>query len=222
VNLIEYAHGAFVASRRARAIADHLARVIPPHASVLDVGCGDGQLAALLLERRPDLTIAGVDVLVRDDTYIPVERFDGRRLPAGDGAYDVVMFVDVLHHCDNQLELLAEARRVARRAVVIKDHVLRGFAARQTLRFMDGVGNRRYGVSLPFNYWRAEQWSQAFASLDLAVEQQIDHLGLYPWPMSSFFDRKLHFLAVLQAESVPCQTRVESDADRRPVGSGRP
>lgn len=198
MNLIEKAHGSYVASRRARVIADHLATVMPAGASVLDVGCGDGEIAWLLGRRRPDLQISGVDVLVRNDTRVPVERFDGQRLPFGEGAFDVVSFVDVLHHCDNQLELLAEARRVARQAIVIKDHALRGVGAGRTLRFMDDVGNRRYGVALPHNYWRPDQWSAAFASLNLTLERQLDQLGLYRWPLSVAFDRRLHFLARLE------------------------
>jgi SAM-dependent methyltransferase len=197
MKLIERIHHRHIASRRARVLADHLASVMPRSASVLDVGCGDGEIAYLLGERRPDLQVFGVDVLVRPESRVPVAWFDGGTLPCGDASYDVVSFVDVLHHCDRPMELLAEARRVARRAIVIKDHSLRGFAAGRTLRFMDGVGNRRYGVALPFNYWRNDEWARAFAKLGLTVEKCIDRLGLYPWPLSLAFDRGLHFVAAL-------------------------
>ena len=211
MKLIEQLHGSFVASRRVRVLAAHLANIMPPRASVLDVGCGDGQLAWLLSQRRPDLRITGVDVLVRKETRVPVKPFDGRTLPFAPQAFDVVSFVDVLHHCDCQLELLAEARRVARQAIVIKDHSQQGFAAERTLRFMDGVGNRRHGVALPYNYWRPEQWTAAFASLGLTVDQQVDRLGLYRWPLSLAFDRRLHFVARL---IVSAPVEVEVDAER--------
>jgi SAM-dependent methyltransferase len=172
---------------------------MPQHANVLDVGCGDGEIACLLKQQRPDLSVTGVDVLVRPDTRVPVEPFDGRTLPFADDSFDVVLFVDVLHHCDWPLELLQEARRVARQSIVIKDHSLEGFAAGRTLRFMDGVGNRRHGVALPYNYWRPDQWNAAFAELGLMVELQLRQLHLYPWPLSLAFDRRLHFLARLRA-----------------------
>jgi 2-polyprenyl-3-methyl-5-hydroxy-6-metoxy-1,4-benzoquinol methylase len=35
-------------------------------------------------------------------------------------SFDVVMFVDVLHHTKDPMVLLREARRVARRAIVVK------------------------------------------------------------------------------------------------------
>ena len=44
---------------------------------MLDVGCGDGLIARLIRERRSDIHLRGLDVQVRERTYIPVERFDG-------------------------------------------------------------------------------------------------------------------------------------------------
>ena len=197
MTLIEKAHGSYVAGRRARMIAARLAEVTPMHASVLDVGCGDGEIAWLLGQSRPDLTLTGVDVLVRENTRVPVKAFDGRTLPFTDGSFDVVTFVDVLHHCEWPADLLREARRVARQAIIIKDHSLEGFAAERTLRFMDGVGNRRYGVALPYNYLRHDQWTAMFAELGLTVERRTERLGLYAWPFSLLFERRLHFLARL-------------------------
>jgi hypothetical protein len=104
--------------------------------------------------------------------------------------------IDVLHHTDNARQLLAEARRVARRAIVIKDHTLEGFGAGATLRWMDRVGNRRHGVDLPFNYWRRDEWNRAFRDLNLDVESWNARLGIYPWFARPLLERSLHFLSV--------------------------
>lgn len=165
---------------------------------MLDVGAGDGKLAEALLLLRPDLRIRGVDVLVRPTTAIPVEPFDGKRIPLTNGEVDVVMMVDVLHHTDDPLSLIREAARVARQAVVIKDHDSAGFLATRTLRFMDEVGNRRHGVRLPFNYWTRQQWQRAFDELRLRPAFLRERLGLYPFPANIFFDRRLHFVARLE------------------------
>ena len=135
--------------------------------------------------------------MIRPETQIPVDEFDGLAIPHPDDSFDCVVFVDVLHHSDDANQLLEEARRVARRAVVIKDHRLNGLFAASTLRFMDDVGNRRHGVRLPYNYWSHDQWRSAFERLDLEVEEWSQSLGIYPWPASLFFDRDLHFLARL-------------------------
>ena len=205
MSLIDTIHEQQVAGRRVQVLTDHLATLVPHGGSVLDVGCGDGQIAWNLGQLRPDLTLTGVDVLVRDDTAIPIAEFDGLNLPFEDNSFDTLMFVDVLHHADDAKALLGEAARVARDSIVIKDHLLTGLAAESTLRFMDWVGNHRYGVALPYNYLRPQEWEDLWGRLDLIVEQRIDHLGLYPWPASMVFERHLHFAARL---AVPQESRI--------------
>jgi SAM-dependent methyltransferase len=196
--MLDAAHQRVVYGRRIRVLARHLQEMLPRDASVLDVGSGDGLLARRILDTRPDLRIRGVDVLIRPESHIPVERFDGVHLPFSDREFDVVMMVDVLHHATDQAALLCETARVARRAVVIKDHVVRGLLARPTLSFMDWVGNARHGVALPYSYWTEDQWQRSFAQLRLRTTARRDSLGLYPWPASLVFGRGLHFLAVLE------------------------
>jgi SAM-dependent methyltransferase len=193
-------HSGFVHTRRVTVLARHLAKLLPPNAYVLDVGCGDGALAALLLELRPDIRVEGVDVLVRPHTAIPVRPFDGVRIPYDDRSVDVVLMVDVLHHTDDPTVLLRESARVARREVLIKDHLREGFAARLTLRGMDWVGNARHGVRLPYNYLSRAEWDSAFDRSRLFVHRWQSALHLYPAPASWLFDRSLHFIAALGVE----------------------
>jgi SAM-dependent methyltransferase len=200
---IQSLHDGYVHGRRVRRLCELLACLIPESCSVLDVGCGDGLLARLIQDRRPDLALRGIDVLVREHTLIPVEAFDGRSIPRGDDSVDVIMFVDVLHHTDDPTVLLAEAARVARRAVLIKDHLLEGFLAGRTLRFMDYVGNTHHGVALPYNYWPRGRWQQVFDKLGLTPEEWRDQLGLYPWPANLLFGRSLHFVARLGPITAP-------------------
>ena len=200
MSLLERVHGGYVYGRRVRTLSGHLARLLPPRARVLDVGCGDGLMAQAILERRPDLDLRGIDVLVRPRTHIPVSGFDGRVIPYGEASFDVVMFVDMLHHTPDPMVLLREALRTARRAIVIKDHTRDGWLAGPTLRLMDYVGNARHGVALPFNYWSRRRWQATFQALGLRADVWENALGIYPRPARWLFDRSLHFLARL---SVP-------------------
>jgi SAM-dependent methyltransferase len=197
-SLIERIHGAYVHSRRDRVLAQLLGDVLPRNARVLDVGAGDGLLARLIMDRRLDLTITGIDVLVRPETHIPIQLFDGKSIPYADRSFDVVLFVDVLHHTEDPIVLLREATRVAAHSVVIKDHTLNGFLAGPTLRFMDEVGNRRHGVVLPYNYLPRKTWDRAFELLRLQPTIWHSRLNLYPAIANWLFGRGLHFVARLE------------------------
>ncbi len=197
MKLSERIHDRHIYKRRVRVLARHLAELIPERARVLDVGCGDGLLAHLIMQKRPDLDIRGIDVLVRSQTHISVDGFDGNVIPCGDGSVDVVMFVDVLHHTDDPMILLREGARTARAAIVIKDHSLNGFLAGPTLRLLDRVGNARYGVKLPYNYWPRRRWFEVWEMMGLKISVWKTDLELYPWPVDWIFGRSLHFIARL-------------------------
>jgi SAM-dependent methyltransferase len=187
-------HEKLVFGRRVKVLARHLAALIPPRAKVLDVGCGDGTLDQLILQQLPGVSIEGIDVLVRTATKIPVRPFDGMRIPYPDARFDVVMFVDVLHHTDDPLLLLQEAQRVGK-TILVKDHFRKGLLAGPTLRLMDWVGNAHHGVVLPYNYWSEKQWDDALRVVGLKSVEKIASLGLYPPPASWIFERRLHFIS---------------------------
>jgi SAM-dependent methyltransferase len=195
-------HGAVVFSRRVDRIARAVAAMIPEGArTLLDVGAGSGDVARAVAARRPGLSASGVDVLVRPGAAIPVVPFDGVRLPFPDGSHDVVLLADVLHHAADPGALLADCARVAARRVIVKDHVQRGAIDRLVLRFMDWVGNAPHGVRLEYRYFDDAEWTQLSAAAGLRLEERTERLGLYPFPASLVFGRRLHFVAALRPEA---------------------
>lgn len=201
---IDTLHETRVHRRRIRVLARAAAAALPAGLRVLDVGCGDGQFAAALRARRPDLTIEGAEVLPRPGCQIPVTAFDGRALPFPDGAFGASLLIDVLHHTESPAALLAEAARVGAGNVLLKDHLREGLAAAPCLRFMDIVGNRRYGVALPFKYLDAGEWREVLAACRLTEATRDPLEDLYPFPANLLFGRRLHFMALLV--SLPAAT----------------
>lgn len=103
-----------------------------PPGSGLDVGCGTGKLSARLAEAGYRMT--GVDpsegmleVMRARHPIVEAVRGDGTGLPFGDGRFDLVYCVAVMHHIadpDAVRQTLAEMVRVARPGgrILIWDH----------------------------------------------------------------------------------------------------
>jgi SAM-dependent methyltransferase len=115
----------------ARGKADHVEELVRRAGlgsdHVVEVGCGDGALLAELSRRGVGRALAGFDIseaaleLARGRSIARVEKlaaFDGARLPAGGGEYDLGVLSHVLEHVPEPVALLRETARVARTVVV--------------------------------------------------------------------------------------------------------
>ena len=180
-----------------RVLSTAMAALVPKNARVLDVGCGDGLISNADSAWKADITVEGIDVLLRPKAHIPVSQFDGTHLPYVDGIFDTVMFVDVLHYTEDPSVLLREATRVSKNVVLIKDHVRDGFLAGPTLHFMDWMGNARHGVIIPANYGPQNRGYDAFAQMGLMVNYWTKDVPLYPRWVAWVFGRSLHFIVRL-------------------------
>lgn len=190
-----------VLRRRAYVLSRHLAAAIPGRGRVLDLGCGDGQIAFTLMKLRPDLKVEGVDIVPRAKTLVPVMQYDGVTLPFEDKSFDYVTIVDVLHHTSDPVPVLAEACRVARLGVVIKDHQREGFLANPVLVAMDWFGNFGDGVPMPYNFLSKSEWQGAFFKARLEEVSKREKLGIYLPPISWICDRSLHFVSLLRPKA---------------------
>jgi SAM-dependent methyltransferase len=189
-------HRRVVFDRRRDRLATALVAALPSEPSnVLDIGCGSGEIGSDLEDAGH--RVVGVEVLARETCAIPFARFDGRRLPFADDAFDHAVIVDVLHHTADPTAVLAEARRVTTGSVVLKDHYAESGRARFTLGVMDWVGNRQFGVGREGAYLSHAQWLDVFAAAGLVVDDVSESLDLYPTPAKPFFENGLHFVARL-------------------------
>lgn len=198
IRLLGNIHDKVVFQRRIGVLAEKLAEMLAPATRLLDIGCGDGKLSALLRHAVPELKVEGVEVRPRKACAIPCRYFDGTHLPFPDRCFDCCLFVDVIHHMKDPLPLLREACRVSRQFVLVKDHLAENALDHWTLRVMDWVGNRPHGVTLPYAYLSALQWKDLYQQLGLSVERTALDLPLYPAGFSMIFGRNLHFISLLR------------------------
>jgi len=94
--------------------------------SVLDVGCGEGYVAARVREVLPNASYCAMDIdaeLVEEaGTAIPCAGkvvADACGLPWRDRQFDLVLALEVLEHIEQPEAALAEIARVTRRAAII-------------------------------------------------------------------------------------------------------
>ncbi len=197
--MIASIHSKYIFPKRVETLVALVASLIPNGpGSVLDLGAGDGLFAKRLKEIRPELQISAVDSFARTQTHFPVELYDGKRLAHQDSTFDWVILVDVIHHAKDTEALVREAARVARKGVVIKDHLSENPIDAATLYFMDIVGNRRFGVALGTGYLSQSAWKRLYKAVGLTSEEQVERLHLYAGPLDWIFGRSLHFVARLR------------------------
>lgn len=169
---------------RHRRLTEHLATSIAPDSHVLDVGSSCGRLAASLRDAS-GCRIQGVDVHLQSKSYIEVNRYDGTTLPHDDDSFDSVLMVDMLHHVEDIDRMMSEARRVARRHILIKDHYWRSRLDWWVLKQSDLFGNVPYGIQLRYNYLTPGGWRDLFRRHNLRV-RRFSRVHLHP------FDPCLH------------------------------
>lgn len=150
--------------------ARHTVSLVSPHApsgsTVLDVGCGEGYVAAELA--RGGASVSMVDIVdIRRVAGGTFRRFDGTHLPFDDGTFDLVMLNFVLHHVpdDGKIALLREAARVSRDKIFIMEDTPRNALDR----WMNDQHGRRFreriASNAPFGFLTRREWEWLFRGL---------------------------------------------------------
>ena len=115
------------ADSKAGHVADLCMRAGLTPQTVVEIGCGDGALLHALSQRGlarayDGFELSGRAAEIARGRGIPhvrrIEAYDGERVPADDGAYDLAILSHVLEHVPAPAPLLAEAARVATHVAV--------------------------------------------------------------------------------------------------------
>lgn len=163
-------------------------RILPwldPGTSMLDVGAGTGFMARYLRDRarvNPTLTDL-VDYGNRDRSMPFVRQIEPLRVPAGDASYDVVLMMFVFHHMERYEEqegLLREAKRVARRRIVVTEDTPGSRFERTVNTAWDRLLNVRHGVPTPCTFRSTGEWVQMFKANDLSIMHVERYRPIWP------------------------------------------
>lgn len=207
---------------RLRALTGLIAPLLREGDRVLDVGCGFGELGAAIMAHPAcprGVAVEGLERVRRGNEKISVVEYDGGAIPFDDGAYDVVILADVLHHERDPDRLLAECARVAGRTLIIKDHARNGPLAQSRISFIDWAANAPYGVPCLYRYNSVEEWRTSHAKHNLAITFERTSVNLYPPVVNLAFGRGLQYFAALEkragAGNVATGSRPDGSLDAR-------
>lgn len=152
--------------RRARRLVDPWVEELEPGSTLLDVGCGLGHVADYL--RRRGHRVVVLDLTDNRMVELPLVCARAEALPFAAGSFDYVLFCTMLHHVDaaSHHAILARARAVATRGVILVEDVFEGRAGRRVTQMMDRLLNLDAGRH-PHANRRVEDWLAVLADCGL-------------------------------------------------------
>lgn len=95
---------------------------------ILDLGCGSG-ITGRCFKDFFKADILGVDIKDQRVEKIPFQIFNGDKIPFPENFFDTTLISFVLHHSQEPLLLLKEAKRVTKDKIIIYEDLTEGFLA---------------------------------------------------------------------------------------------
>lgn len=156
--------------RRAEEFVTLFKEFVSPASKVLDIGGGWGFYVDPL-ERLRNCDVTVLDVVEPGFRKAPVITYEGERIPFPDRSFDVSLLITVLHHVPSPEKVLAEARRVTRRFVIVVEDLYRHWAGRIWTILRDSFYTFEF-VGHPRNFRDKQKWIRSFQSLGFKVEAE--------------------------------------------------
>ena len=196
-------------------MALEVARVLPPRANVLDVGCGNGFIAHHL-KAMLGTTVVGLDVGSDTSAHIDYLPYDGRHFPVRDQTFDAVLLCYVLHHAQDSRLVLNEVNRVLRDGgiAIIYEDVPGIWWDRMVCWTHDRQWRNRTG---PCTFQMPQGWRRVFdlAGFEILKERRLSRWRNLAHPVSRQF-------FVIRSTTVKAKEKYAEELNFAPLYLGEP
>lgn len=149
--------------------------------NALDIGAGGCRIAELI-QLSEGIDVTAVDVVDHNLTSLPLMLYDGKRLPFNDDEFDVSFLVFVLHHAQEQVDLLREAIRVTRSTVLIVEDMPGNAIERGFWRAWDNLLNhcRHDDIDIAHRALSLHEWQQVILEAGASTRTVIEFRTAFP------------------------------------------
>lgn len=139
---------------------------------ILDVGAGTG-LVADLIRKNTKCDIQGIDIVNHNRTQSPILLYDGKNFPFCDNSFSAVICCFVLHHTENQEQIIKEINRITSSRIYIFEDIPITFLDNILLKIHDYCSRHKY-KSKKLAFRKIEDWQEVFRIQNLEVAQIIE------------------------------------------------
>ncbi|MFQ6084400.1 MAG: class I SAM-dependent methyltransferase [Candidatus Aminicenantia bacterium] len=154
--------------RAAKKMCRDCQEFIEKGAKILDLGCGSG-IIGREFENFFEAKLIGIDIRDQRIEKIPFRIFNGLFIPLPENSFDVILLNYVLHHADDPISLLKEAKRVAKRTIIFED-LPEGFFSRLRC-YLHQVSYNAFfqRKRKTLNFKTKREWGELFEKLGLKI-----------------------------------------------------
>lgn len=138
--------------------------------TIIDIGAGSCNIAEVLQEKGWNVTALDVKNMSFVDSVKPII-YDPKvgKMPFTDKQFDVALILTVLHHTKDPLKVLKEAKRIAKKVIVIED-IYKGCCHKHLTYFLDSLLNLEF-FGHPHTNKTDKVWQKLFKNLGFKIKK---------------------------------------------------
>lgn len=156
-----------------KARAKDLAGMVSPYLKkdelILDIGPASCTVTEVLIDQGLRVFPLDVENFSIVDTVLPT-LYDGDRMPFKDDQFDTSLILFVLHHTPDPAKVLAEAKRVSKKIIILED-IVTSPAHKSLTAVLDSLMNLEF-YDQPHTNKSDKEWRAVFENLGLKLLAQ--------------------------------------------------